>query len=138
MNYLTQTDGSCCVVYAIANSIIAQGGEVSPEKFEKACDIACCRHGSTIGAQNVVDFLGANLEYASADEVFRRGTGILSIYHPILNGHAVFIKRDQEAPRDSFTFVNSYLGPNVMTHMGRSEIEPFIWDKDRKWHWAIT
>lgn len=119
-NYIAQGMDSCCFVYAVANFQIWKGKEL-PD-LERAKDMACCRSGSTIGHQKVVDFFGAELK-KTHDEmaVFEHG-GILNIHHPIWNGHSFLV-----FPTDrGLTAVNSWLGPLVAEGLGKMELIRFI------------
>jgi hypothetical protein len=113
--YIAQLQDTSCFVVAIANCLIYLGLPV-PD-LEKAKDIAACRNGSTIHTKAVVEFMGAPLKptrnrYAYR-QVFKHG-GILTIMHPICNGHSMFVFPDKKDKR-LVTAVNSWLGPNVYT-----------------------
>ena len=120
MKFLSQEDGSCCFVYAVANCLIYLGLPV-PD-LEECFDVALCRHGSVIDPTGVVDFMKAPLEGTTdVDLVFSRG-GVLNIWHPIYNGHCCFIFPDDIG----ITAVNSWLGPNVSDHLGIKELKQFV------------
>jgi len=118
--YISQLSGTCCFVIAAANCLIYR--DLSVPDLEKAYDIACCRNGSAIYKQATVDYLKAPLSPTmDYDEVLQIG-GILNIWHPIFNGHCVFI-----APydKDHIIAVNSWLGPNFII-IGPEEISRFL------------
>lgn len=120
MNFLTQEDGSWCFVCALANCAIYLGREV-PDLSE-AKRIARCEHGATIAHHEVIDFFGLPLfPTDDATEVLKQG-GILTIMHPIYNGHSFFVFPDGAK---SVFMVNSWLGPLVAKGIGYDELLQF-------------
>ena len=128
--YFSQQMDNSCFVVAVANCLVHLGAPV-PD-LEAAKDIALCRGGSTIRHAEVVAFMKAPLVRDTAERVLHSG-GVLSILHPIFNGHAVFV-----APvhGDLISAVNSWLGPVEMI-VDRSEIEPFVWNGSVGGHWRM-
>ena len=119
--YLAQETGTCCFVYAVANSLIYLG--LSVPDLEEVFDIACCRTGSTIHHQKVVDHMKAPLEPTMDHKlVYQRG-GILNIWHPIWNGHAFFLY--PTGKQEEVVIINSWLGPNVV-RCGARELDQFV------------
>ena len=133
--FVLQRTGTCCFIYAVANSIIAKGGFVSAEELECLMDIGSCRTGSVIGTGKVVTASKAQLvETVEISDIFECG-GVLNIWHPIFNGHSFYL--DKEEDGEHYRCVNSWLGPGVMTGIGRSEIEPFVTDRCGS-YWKCT
>jgi len=94
---------------------------VSERKFKKACSIALCKHGGAICCKEVIEFFKLPLiKTRDEEEVFEYG-GILTIKHPIYNGHFLFLFPQEK----QLTLVNSWLGPNVMRGIGKGEIGKF-------------
>lgn len=121
MRYVAQEDGSWCFVCALANCAIHLGRE--PLDLAAAKKIARCEHGPVVAHQEVVTWSGLPL-YPTEDstEVLGRG-GIISIQHPIYNGHSFFLFPDGEK---TVSLVDSWLGPLVARGIGWSELSPFI------------
>lgn len=130
-DFIAQGMDTCCFVYAVANFQVWKGKDL-PD-IEQAKDIACCRGGSTINHQDVVDFFGAEL-VKTADEVavFERG-GIINIHHPIWNGHCFLV-----FPADrGLTIVNSWLGPLVAEGIDDKELIRFI-NEQYGYYWVAN
>jgi hypothetical protein len=120
-NFMAQKSGSCCFVYAAANCLIYLKKRLP--NLEKAKDIACCRNGGTIGESKVIEYFKAPLEKTRNPKKVYKNGGILSILHPIFNGHALFLYPEE----NGLTLVNSWLGPNVIKGIGISKIDKFVW-----------
>ena len=117
--YLSQEGGTCCFVIAAANCLIHN--DISVPDLEEAYDIACCRTGSTINHQGVIDYFSAPLMPTDDYKLVLEHGGIFIIMHPIFNGHAFFMFPENER----VTIINSWLGPNVCS-VGKGEISKFI------------
>ncbi len=134
-SWFAQSHDSCCFVYAVANAMIAKGEEITDAQIQEACDIGCCRTGSVIGSAKVVKFFNAPLEPTDwPEEVLQRG-GLLSICHPIINGHIFYV--DQESHDEgSLRLINSWLGPTVMLNVGMREVRPYVSNRYGS-HWVL-
>lgn len=135
--WLAQGHDTGCFVYAVVNSIIAEGRPGPKEQnLEEAFDIAGCLHGSTINRPGVVEFFDAHLlptEYP--EEVLQRG-GILNIWHPIFNGHSFYL--DHECEDDAaLRLINSWLGPPVALNVSQREVRPYVTNRCGP-HWVRT
>lgn len=126
VKYISQGNDSCCFVYAVANCLIYLNQQVAD--LEQAKDIACCRTGSTIHYNKVIEYFKAPLvKTRNPNNVYKNG-GILTINHPIFNGHALFLFPE----RHNLTLVNSWLGPNVCKGISINEINQFIYKNRHK------
>lgn len=134
--FIAQDMDSCCFVYAVANFQVWKGKEL-PD-LEQAKDIACCRHGSTIKHQDVVDYFGAELKKTHDEVAVFESGGIVNIRHPIWNGHSFFLyptaRHDKELV---LTAVNSWLGPLVAEGLSDRELIHFI-DEQFGYYWVAT
>ena len=119
--FLSQESGTTCFVVAVYNFLVHKG--LKPFDFETGVDVAAARNGAAIFTQELIEWSAAPLVEASNYRDVLQWGGILSIMHPICNGHTLFVFPDG---RWSVTMVNSWLGPNVYRGIGWSEIEPFI------------
>jgi hypothetical protein len=132
LKFIAQEDGSWCFVCALANCAIHLGREV-PD-LDEAKRIARCERGSAISRLGAVEFFGLPLlPIDDAMEVFDSG-GIVSIMHPIFNGHCFFVFPDGDG---SVSMVNSWLGPLVTKGIGCDELLPLIVPNFGS-HWVVN
>jgi len=139
MNYIAQKQNTTCFVIACANALVYLKRPI-PD-LEPIFDIACCRTGSTINPQAVVDVLKLPLKKTSdCHKVYRYG-GILTIMHPICNLHAVFIApagwSTWGKKRRYITAVNSWLGP-LEYYIEAATMNEFLPPKHVRNHWYFT
>lgn len=118
--YFSQVGGTCCFVCGVANCLIYN--DLPVPDLEEIFEIACCIHGSTIHHQEVVDRMNAPLEPTMDHKLVYEKGGILNIWHPIWNGHALFI---YPAGDEEVYAINSWLGPNFMK-CGVRELDQFV------------
>lgn len=135
--YSAQAEDTSCFVVAVANCLIHLG--LSLPDMKKAVEVAGCQYGSTIHTEDVVEFMGAPLKPTRSrreyTQVFKHG-GVLTIMHPIVNGHALFVAPDPD-DRRLVVAVNSWLGPNVFT-VSHKTLEKYIMPRCHiGCHWVI-
>ena len=131
--YIAQKDGTWCFVCALANCAIHFGREI-PD-IEGAKKIARCNSGATICHSEVIEyFLLPLVPVSDAVEVLKRG-GIITIMHPIYNGHSFFVFPDSGT---SVMMVDSWLGPLVAKGVGHAELLQFVRGNLCGYHWVIA
>jgi len=134
--YIAQEMDSCCFVYAVANFQIWKNKPL-PD-LEQAKKIACCHNGSTIRHQEVVDYFEADLKKTHDEMAVFECGGIVTIHHPIWNGHSFFLYPTARQNREIvLTAVNSWLGPLVAEGLGYRELIHFI-SEQYGYHWVGT
>lgn len=121
---------TCCFVYAVANAVIHLG--MVPPDIEAAKDIACCRTGSTVSPERVVETVGAPLETTDDVELVISKGGVLTIQHPIYNLHAVLAY-----PEDgNLVLVNALLGA-VVQRVHPDAVRRLMPGKQNCKHWVF-
>ncbi len=96
-DYLLQTGGSCCFIFALTNALRFLG-KPSPEpetdEWERLVDIARCRNGSTIDQDGVAEALGLRLEKVPVADLADHLPYLLTVLNPERHGmtlHAVLV-----------------------------------------------
>ena len=135
--FIAQGQDTSCFVVAVANCLIHLGLPVPDMK--KAIEVAGCQYGGSIHTQDVVEFMEAPLHPTRSrwdyKQVFKHG-GILTIMHPIVNGHALFVAPDPN-DRRLVIAVNSWLGPNEYT-LSPKTLEKYVTPRCHiGCHWVI-
>lgn len=122
--FLPQQTGWDCFPIAVANSLIYLG--CLGANLKQARKIAKCENGGTICPRAVVEFMRAPLsETWDAWDVVATG-GIVSIMHPVYNGHAIFVFPQDGFRSYQFTVVNSLLGPTVYPNWTMPHLSPYL------------
>jgi len=134
-DWFAQSHDSCCFIYAVANTLIAQGRDVTNDQIEEACNIGACKTGACIGCEKVIQYFDAPLVSTQyPEEVLQQG-GILTIQHPIFNGHYIYVDHEC-ADKGALRLINSWLGPTVTLNVGKREIRPYVTNRCGG-HWIL-
>jgi len=123
--FIQQNYGLSCFLWAVANFSIFKGYKLpDSENFNKSKEIGICQHGSCIGHSELVEYFGVyrELEKCNNPKTVLDNGGIIFIWHPISNGHALFT-----FPKDdnSIYLINSWLGPVVISTL-KERVEQFL------------
>lgn len=130
--YLRQDGGSTCVAISITNACRYLG--LQEPSMEMLIDRLKCRHGDALCPDKVIsDIFGDRMVKVKSFDTFMGAGGILTIMHPIYNLHSTFCYPDEEG----FTWINSWLGPNIMKHIGKEEIAKFLPHKNNQGFWKM-
>lgn len=127
---IQEKGGTCCFPHAVINCLIYCSLPVPHIiTLEK---VAKCENGNSINLFEVIEKAKAPLLITeNPDNVYNNG-GILTILHPIFNGHSFFI---YPSKKNKIIAVNSWLGPPV-SEFSMEEIKPYIWKTHK--HWELS
>lgn len=132
-SYLSQKQDSTCMAVAITNA--CHYLNITPPRWHQLTEDLHCNNGKAFGGAEVIHrTFEDQLQTTDEFDTFIETGGILVIMHPIFNLHATFC-----FPKNGeYTWINSWLGPNILTGIGKTEIRRFVPKPPNVEFWALS